>query len=93
MSKNIVYFDIETQKSAADVGGWDKKRDMKMSVGVIYSTATQAYEIFDEKRVNDLVWFQRLGDTAARDDRVACGRSTSVHGVRSPGIRPARRVS
>lgn len=48
MSKNIVYFDLETQKSAADVGGWDKKRDMKMSIGVIFSTATQSYEIFVE---------------------------------------------
>lgn len=55
MSKNIVYFDLETQKSAADVGGWDKKRDMKMSVGVIFSTGTQSYEIFDEAHVNDLV--------------------------------------
>ncbi len=55
MSKNIVYFDLETQKSAADVGGWDKKRDMKMSIGVIYSTGTQSYEIFDEKHVDDLV--------------------------------------
>ncbi len=54
-NENIVYFDLETQKSAADVGGWDKKRDMKMSVGCIYSTGTQSYEIFDEKHVNDLV--------------------------------------
>ncbi|MBI5685347.1 MAG: helicase [Verrucomicrobia bacterium] len=54
-NKNIVYFDLETQKSAADVGGWDKKRDMKMSVGVIYSTGTQSYEIFDESRANDLI--------------------------------------
>lgn len=54
-NKNIVYFDLETQKSAADVGGWDKKRDMKMSIGVIFSTATQSYEIFDEKHVDDLV--------------------------------------
>ena len=36
---NIVYFDLETQKSAAEVGGWDKKRDMKMSVGVTYNTS------------------------------------------------------
>ena len=54
-NKNIVYFDLETQKSAAEVGGWDKKRDMQMSVGVIYSTGTQSYEIFDERRANDLI--------------------------------------
>ena len=37
--KNIVYFDLETQKSADDVGGWNKIRDMRMSIGVTYSTA------------------------------------------------------
>jgi DEAD/DEAH box helicase domain-containing protein len=55
MPRNIVYFDLETQRSANDVGGWDKKRDMGMSLGVTYSTATGEYRIFSEKRVNDLV--------------------------------------
>ena len=53
--KNIVYFDLETQKTANDVGGWDRKSDMKMSIGVTYSTGTQRYEIFSEKRVGDLI--------------------------------------
>jgi DEAD/DEAH box helicase domain-containing protein len=53
--KNIVYFDLETQKSAADVGGWNRKRDMKMSVGVTYSTGEGAYRIFGETQVHDLI--------------------------------------
>ncbi|MGD0649988.1 MAG: ribonuclease H-like domain-containing protein [Verrucomicrobiia bacterium] len=53
--KNIVYFDLETQRSAADVGGWDRKRDMLMSVGVTFSTADGQYRIYDEAHVNDLV--------------------------------------
>ena len=53
--KNIVYFDLETQKSANDVGGWDKIRDMKMSVGVTYSTARGEYRIYGEKKVDDLL--------------------------------------
>jgi len=53
--KNIVYFDLETQKSAAEVGGWDKIRDMRMSIGVTYSTARGSYEIYGEDRVNDLI--------------------------------------
>jgi acyl carrier protein len=53
--KNIVYFDLETQKSAAEVGGWDRKRDMKMSVGVTFSTGDGQYHIFPEDKVNDLV--------------------------------------
>jgi DEAD/DEAH box helicase domain-containing protein len=53
--KNIVYFDLETQKSADDVGGWDKIRDMRMSVGVTYSTARGDYKIYGEPQVNDLI--------------------------------------
>ncbi|HRJ71281.1 MAG TPA: ribonuclease H-like domain-containing protein [Terrimicrobiaceae bacterium] len=52
---DIVYFDLETQRTANDVGGWDKKHEMGMSLGVTYSTADQAYEIFPEKRAGDLV--------------------------------------
>lgn len=53
--KNIVYFDLETQKSADEVGGWDHIRDMKMSVGVTYSTARGGYKIYAEKHVDELV--------------------------------------
>jgi hypothetical protein len=52
---NIIYFDLETQKSAADVGGWDKKRDMRMSVGVTFSTRDGQYKIYHEAQVNDLI--------------------------------------
>jgi len=52
---NIVYFDLETQRTANDVGGWDKKSDMRMSLGVTYSTNLKEYRIYTEKRVNDLV--------------------------------------
>jgi len=55
MPPNIVYFDLETQRTANDAGGWDRKRDMGMSVGVTYSTASGQYQIYSEKRVNDLV--------------------------------------
>ena len=53
--KNIVYFDLETQKSAEEVGGWDKISRMGMSVGVIYSTACAAYKIYGETQVNELI--------------------------------------
>lgn len=39
LMKNIVYFDLETQKAADEVGGWGNIRAMRMSVGVTYSTA------------------------------------------------------
>jgi DEAD/DEAH box helicase domain-containing protein len=46
---------LETQKSAEDVGGWDKISAMRMSVGVTYNTATGGYRIYDEKQVDDLI--------------------------------------
>ncbi len=53
--KNIVYFDLETQKSAEEVGGWDKVRDLKMSVGVTYSTQRGGYRIYGEQDVPELI--------------------------------------
>jgi hypothetical protein len=53
--KNIVYFDLETQRSAEEVGGWDKISRMGLSVGVTYSTAREGYRIYGEKQVNDLI--------------------------------------
>jgi hypothetical protein len=55
MAKDIVYFDLETQRTANDAGGWDRKRDMGMSLGVTYSTASGEYRIYPEKDVNALV--------------------------------------
>jgi len=60
--KNIVYFDLETQKSAEEVGGWDRIADMRMSVGVTFSTARDAYEIYEESRVGELIEELRHAD-------------------------------
>jgi len=54
-NRNIVYFDLETQRTAGDVGGWGNKRAMGMSVGVTYSTAENRYRIYTERTVDDLV--------------------------------------
>ena len=53
--KNIVYFDLETQKSAEEVGGWDRISRMGMSVGVTFSTARGDYRIYAEPHVNELL--------------------------------------
>jgi DEAD/DEAH box helicase domain-containing protein len=55
MAKNIVYFDLETQKSADEVGGWGNISRMGLSVGVTYSTARGAYQIYGERQVNELL--------------------------------------
>jgi hypothetical protein len=53
--RNIVYFDLETQKSAEEVGGWDKINRMGMSVGVTYSLTGGNYIIYGEKQVDQLI--------------------------------------
>jgi DEAD/DEAH box helicase domain-containing protein len=55
MTPDIVYFDLETQRTANDAGGWDRKRDMGMSVAVTYSTRLGGYRIYREKNVEALV--------------------------------------
>ncbi|MBV9128116.1 MAG: ribonuclease H-like domain-containing protein [Verrucomicrobia bacterium] len=60
--QNLVYFDLETQRTANDVGGWDKKRDMGLSVGVTYSTARGGYRIYSERQVDALVEELRRAD-------------------------------
>lgn len=55
MPPDIVYFDLETQRTANDAGGWDRKRDMGMSIGVTYSTRLGEYRIYDEREVDALV--------------------------------------
>jgi DEAD/DEAH box helicase domain-containing protein len=55
VAKNIIYFDLETQKSADEVGGWGNISKMGMSIGVTCSSANGEYKIFHEKSVNDLI--------------------------------------
>ena len=62
MPRDIVYFDLETQRTANDAGGWARKGDMRMSVGVIFSTATGRYEVFGEAQVNRLIERLRRAD-------------------------------
>ncbi len=52
---NIVFFDLETRRSAAQVGGWDKAGLMGVSVAVTYSTQDRAYHIYTEDQVNELI--------------------------------------
>ncbi len=53
--RDIVYFDLETRHSAAEVGGWHNTAEMRLSVGVTYSTASGKYTIYSEEMVDDLI--------------------------------------
>lgn len=63
-AKNIVYFDLETQRSFGDVGGSMHKDKMQVSVGVTYSTARGTYEIYAENEM------EKLGEELVRADLV-----------------------
>lgn len=60
--KNIVYFDLETRRSAAQVGGWHETAKMGMSVGVTYSTKDHAYHIYTEDQAEILIEELRMAD-------------------------------
>ena len=62
--KNIVYFDLETQRSFGDVGGFANKAKMGVSVAVTYSTARGSYEIYPESEMD------KLGEELVRADLV-----------------------
>lgn len=53
--RDIVYFDLETQKSFSAVGGAKNKAKMGVSVAVTYSTKTEQYHIYGEDQMDDLV--------------------------------------
>lgn len=55
MLRDIVYFDLETQRTANDAGGWDRKHGMGMSIGVTFSTRLGEYRIYTESSVNALI--------------------------------------
>ncbi len=52
---NIVYFDLETQKGADEVGGWGNKHLMRVSIGVTYSSSTKQFKVFEEEDMSALI--------------------------------------
>jgi hypothetical protein len=55
VNKHIIYFDLETQKSADEVGGWGNISKMGMSIGVTHSSASGEYKIYGEQHVDALI--------------------------------------
>jgi hypothetical protein len=51
----VVVFDLETRNSFDDVGGYRNTRALKMSVGVTWNSADQAFHRYGEKDALALV--------------------------------------
>ncbi len=62
MARDIVYFDLETKRTANDVGGWHNKREMGISIAVTFSTRLGEYRIFTEETVAELIEQLRRAD-------------------------------
>ncbi len=58
----ILYFDLETQKSADDVGGWGNIHEMKLAVGVVWDSCEQEYFSYLEGAASQLVRKLRTAD-------------------------------
>jgi DEAD/DEAH box helicase domain-containing protein len=52
---NIVFFDVETQRTFDEVGGRHNIRKLGLSVAVTYSTADGAFHHYTEETVDDLI--------------------------------------
>lgn len=55
MSKDIVYFDLETQRTAGDVGGWNNKHKMGISIASTFSTKLGEYRCYLEEEAQELI--------------------------------------
>jgi DEAD/DEAH box helicase domain-containing protein len=49
------FFDLETQRLADEVGGWQNKHLMRVSVAVLYDTDSDRFHVYRENEVPDLI--------------------------------------
>jgi len=55
VGRDVLVFDLETQRSFQDVGGRNQMRDLGMSVGVVYSFQTDRFLTFFERETDALI--------------------------------------
>jgi DEAD/DEAH box helicase domain-containing protein len=51
----IGFFDLETQRLANEVGGWNNKHLMRVSVAVLYDTHSESFRVYKEENVPSLI--------------------------------------
>lgn len=62
MAGDIVYFDLETRRTANDVGGWGNKHLMGISVACTFSTKLNEYCIYTQDETDALIEQLRRAD-------------------------------
>jgi len=53
--RNILVFDLETQRSFQDVGGRTAMRELGMSIGVVYSFREDSFRAYTEREADALI--------------------------------------
>lgn len=53
--RNVLVFDLETQRSFQDVGGRSAMRELKMSIGIVYSFLDDRFRAFSEAQAGELI--------------------------------------
>jgi DEAD/DEAH box helicase domain-containing protein len=82
MSRTL-FFDLETKYAADDVGGWGNIMDMGMSVGVLWDSADEAFHVYLEHQVPQLIAHLKKADRLVGfnhvefDLRVVAGSETT----------------
>ena len=51
----ILFFDLETQKIAQEVGGWKNTHLMRISVAVVFDSIKDRFMVYDEAKIDDLL--------------------------------------
>jgi len=51
----VFFFDLETQRSAEEVGGWHNCHNMRLAIGVIYDAKENRFMVYEEGQVHDLI--------------------------------------
>jgi DEAD/DEAH box helicase domain-containing protein len=58
----LLYLDLETQKTAQEVGGWQNTHLMRISVAVLFDSVQHQFIAFEEDRIDDLLAHLKTGD-------------------------------
>jgi DEAD/DEAH box helicase domain-containing protein len=58
----VLFLDIETQRSAEEVGGWHNKHMMRVATAVVYDSREDAFSVFGEDRVHELIEKLKTGE-------------------------------
>jgi DEAD/DEAH box helicase domain-containing protein len=60
--ERTLFFDIETQKSAEEVGGWQNLADMKLALAITYNDVSSQFKTYHEKDVDRLLFDLVMAD-------------------------------